>query len=1019
MISLRNCLAACLILCCHQLAAQQQDLYFEHYTSLNGLSQNSGYSITQDQYGFIWMGTQEGLNRFDGYEFISYRKPFAGSASTSNQVDALLAGHAGRLWAGTQDGLFLLNPQSGKFETFSKLFGRPPSTLDKVSILKLFEDDHQNTWILTRYNGLFITDSSGRSKQYFPEEGQNDRLTDITMDDLQRVWICDLNNIYWYDAAHDKFRNIQLSLTNKGYINFRTLCWFNHELWIGTAEHGILIYDPATGNTRSFSPPLTEGTLHAVYCMLADSQQQLWIGTRNEGLYRFNPFTGEMIRCRYREEQPGALRKDFVLSLFEDRQGILWIGLSGGGFAKYDIYNSIFHTIRKNYRNNSQLNDNMLFTLFSTGDGQLFIGAQNGGLVKWNTLNNSFTSYKDLSASGVTHNTVYGIAPGNGSQLWLATWGGLCKLDPDAAPPAFSAYSTGKDLSKTYLYSVFRPSAGDTLLVSGMNGLYQFDMKMEKWINWVDRDSFLLYNKPVVRCFYEDEDQLVWMGTEGMGLLLLDRKKNAISHIDLPYLNTKNVRSLYQDRSSQLWIGTDNGLVQYDPVKRSVIKIWQTTHGLANNVIYGILQDQQQRLWLSTNNGLSCFDVKAGRYFNYDISYGLQGTEFNTNCCYRDPRGIMYFGGIEGLTWFHPGNVPADKFNPPPVITGFQVMNNPYQSDSSLQLQQHISLKPNQNFFTVEFSALNFSHTNRTIYAYKLSGVDADWVYCGNRRTAGYTKLAPGHYTFQVRSANSQGNWNSAITTLQITILPEFWQTAWFRATVIFLAIALTWWLIRRRIKQIRHEASLQQKISTTEMMALRAQMNPHFIFNCINSIDALIQSNDKYNATVYLNKFARLIRNILDSSNQHAVPLSKDLDTLKLYIELEQLRNENKFTVSFDVPDDILNDDLKVPPLIIQPYVENAILHGLRNRPGNDGKLIISISRAEDYLLYIIEDNGVGRSAAMTNIRRENASYGMAMTRDRVKLFNKETDASVLITDLEDNDQPAGTRIEVRLKIQ
>ncbi|QEC42687.1 sensor histidine kinase [Pseudobacter ginsenosidimutans] len=1020
MIAIRYFLAACFLLCCQQLAARQQDLYFENYTSLNGLSQNSGYSITQDHHGFIWMGTQEGLNRFDGYEFISYRKPFAGSASTSNQVDALLAGHSGRLWAGTQDGLFLLNPQSGQFETFSKFFRQPASTPDSVSILKLFEDHQLNTWILTRYNGLFKVDGNGHYQHYFSGEGQNDRLIDITADNHNRIWICDLNNLYWYDAVRDRFNLVPMNHSISKGMKFRTLCWFNNELWIGTAEHGILIYDPVTGLTHAFTPPLIEGTLHAVNCMMADSEQQLWIGTRNEGLYRYNPFTAQFTRCRYREDQPGSLRKDFVLSLFEDRQGIIWIGLSGGGVAKYDIYNSIFHTIRKNYRNNTQLNDNMLFSLYSNGDGQLFIGAQNGGVVKWNTNNNSFTSYKDISPSGVTHNTVYGIAPGKAGQLWLATWGGLCKLDLNAHPSnAFTPYSTGKDISKTWLYSVFRPSQGNTLLVSGMNGLYQFDPEMEKWTNWIDKDSMLLYNKPVVRCFYEDDRQRIWMGTEGMGLLLLDPANNSISSIDLPQLNTRNVRSLYQDRTGQLWIGSDNGLVQYDPQKKAVIKIWQTEDGLANNVVYGILQDQQQRLWLSTNNGLSCFDPEAKKFLNYDVSYGLQGTEFNTNCCYRDARGMMYFGGIEGLTWFHPGNVPADKFNPPPVITGFHVMNHPYQSDSSLQLQQHIRLQPNQNFFNIEFSSLNFSHTNRTVYAYKLSGVDADWVYCGNKRTANYTKLSPGDYTFEVRSANNQGNWNKAITRLQITILPEFWQTSWFLALLILLAIALTWWLLRRRIKQIRHEAALQQKISTTEMMALRAQMNPHFIFNCINSIDALIQSNDKYNATVYLNKFAKLIRNILDSSNQPAIPLSRDLNTLKLYIELEQLRNENKFTVSFNVPEDILQDDLKVPPLIIQPYVENAILHGLRNRPGNDGRLIISVSRKDDYLLYLIEDNGVGRSATKTNIRKENISYGMAMTRDRVKLFNKETDASVLITDLHEHDQPAGTRIEVRLKIQ
>ena len=379
----------------------------------------------------------------------------------------------------------------------------------------------------------------------------------------------------------------------------------------------------------------------------------------------------------------------------------------------------------------------------------------------------------------------------------------------------------------------------------------------------------------------------------------------------------------------------------------------------------------------------------------------------------------MYFGGIEGLTWFHPSNVPSNKFNPPPVITGFSLLNSNKQPAQYLQHQAAIHLHHTQNFFTIEFSSLNFSHTNHTIYAYKLIGVDEDWVNCGNRRSASYTKLSPGNYTFQVRSANSQGNWSEEVASLPITIMPAFWQTKWFMALILLLAIALIWWLIRRRIMHIRRQAALQHKISTTEMMALRAQMNPHFIFNCINSIDALIQSNDKYNATVYLNKFARLIRNILDSSNQHVVPLQKDLDTLKLYIELEQLRNEHRFTAQIDVPEELLQDDVKVPPLIIQPYVENAILHGLRNRPGNSGQLTIRLFRKGDQLHYVIEDNGVGRNAAMTGIRKENVSYGMAMSRDRVKLFNKETNASVQITDLYEKDLPAGTRIEVQLKIQ
>ena len=235
--------------------------------------------------------------------------------------------------------------------------------------------------------------------------------------------------------------------------------------------------------------------------------------------------------------------------------------------------------------------------------------------------------------------------------------------------------------------------------------------------------------------------------------------------------------------------------------------------------------------------------------------------------------------------------------------------------------------------------------------------------------------------------------------------------------------------LVADKIKSIEAEQSLQhariemysmnEQLSKAKLEALRSQMNPHFIFNCINSIDALIQSNDKYHATVYLNKFAKLIRNILDSSKQNTVTLAKDLDTLKLYIELEQLRHENKFTAEIKADDALLQDDYKVPPLIIQPFVENAILHGIRYRQDNNGKLTISVTKQDGYLQYIIEDNGVGRNTFNSQVQKEKLSYGIDMSNDRVKLFNNEEKASVKITDLLDKDKPAGTKVEVLLKIQ
>ena len=234
--------------------------------------------------------------------------------------------------------------------------------------------------------------------------------------------------------------------------------------------------------------------------------------------------------------------------------------------------------------------------------------------------------------------------------------------------------------------------------------------------------------------------------------------------------------------------------------------------------------------------------------------------------------------------------------------------------------------------------------------------------------------------------------------------------------------------LVADKIKSIEAEQSLQhariemysinEQLSKARLEALRSQMNPHFIFNCINSIDALIQSNDKYNATVYLNKFAKLIRGILDSSKQNTVSLANDLDTLKLYIELEQFRHEDKFTAEIKADDELLQDDYKVPPLIIQPFVENAILHGLRYRNDHCGRLLISVARQGNYLQYLVEDNGVGRKTFNNHLQKNKVSYGIDMSNERVKLFNNEEKTSVQITDLFSNGKPSGTKVEVYLKV-
>ena len=338
--------------------------------------------------------------------------------------------------------------------------------------------------------------------------------------------------------------------------------------------------------------------------------------------------------------------------------------------------------------------------------------------------------------------------------------------------------------------------------------------------------------------------------------------------------------------------------------------------------------------------------------------------------------------------------------------------------DSVYSLQAKLNLDHGHNKLQFEFSSPGFINEKQLFYSYRLSGSANDaWTEASNQHTVSYASLQPGNYRFEVRTMGWDGTWGKT-ADFEFNIRPPFWQTGWFLLLCLLFLFALVYLGVRKRVQIVRNKAALKQKITETEMMALKAQMNPHFMFNCINSIDAFIHTNDKYNATLYLNKFAKLLRNILDSSKQNIVSFTKDIETLKLYIELEELRNDNKFKTRLHIDEELLVSDYKVPPLIIQPFVENAILHGLKNKDGNDGLLEIEIKKMGEKIEYSIKDNGIGRAAASQIAQNKESSYGMQLSYDRIRLFNKEPEASIKFIDLFHDGKAVGTLIKVALKI-
>ena len=350
-------------------------------------------------------------------------------------------------------------------------------------------------------------------------------------------------------------------------------------------------------------------------------------------------------------------------------------------------------------------------------------------------------------------------------------------------------------------------------------------------------------------------------------------------------------------------------------------------------------------------------------------------------------------------------------------IDKIKINNDSYAFNNN---QQSISLAYFQKNISIDFASINYNKSITLQYASKMEGIDRDWNQNRQLTTANYSNLSPGQYTFMVKAKAQAGEWGP-VTRLQIIITQVFWKTTWFLLLITGAALLLAFFLIRRRITNIRKGAELKQKLSETEMMALRSQMNPHFIFNCLNSIDNLIQNNEKEKATLYLSKFAKLIRSILETSKNNVVPCWKDMETLKLYLELEELRWDKKISYTISIADEILHGDYKVPPLVIQPFVENAIHHGLLNKIGSDRKLKIIVAVSSNKIYYTIEDNGVGRAKAASYKQLNkpaHESMGMQITTDRINLFNQSNlGGAVKISDLTDaGHQPAGTKVEVEL---
>ncbi|MCH8332256.1 MAG: histidine kinase, partial [Bacteroidetes bacterium] len=451
--------------------------------------------------------------------------------------------------------------------------------------------------------------------------------------------------------------------------------------------------------------------------------------------------------------------------------------------------------------------------------------------------------------------------------------------------------------------------------------------------------------------------------------------------------------------------------------------------GLSSNLVYLMhFSDNYNRLWIGTNQGLNklkvdVFEETTEKIIeHYSKEEGFDGVECNSNGVYEEETGEIWFGTVNGLIRFDPSRYIPNETESKTDITGFRILYK------DTLLSNHAMLEPNMNHISFDFIGVCLTNPSKVLYKHMLEGFEDQWSPETKTNQVTYSNLKPGDYTFKVASSNNEALWNVNPASFSFTIGTPFWQSWWFLLMTLTAIAGSGWSIFHSRIMALKRKIGINRSMDRIKLLALRAQMNPHFIFNSLNSIQHFINSNEKMQANVYLSKFAELMRMILDDSQRLHVTLGDELSKIKLFIELESLRFQNIFEYSIEIAEEIDEDETNIPAMIIQPYVENAIIHGLLNLPEKEdpntvpGKLSISFELEDNFIICVVEDNGVGRENSKKLKERypqkQHAPAGMKITQERLDMLNltKDTHLSVTIEDLKENGKACGTRVIIRI---
>lgn len=800
--------------------AQQSHLKFKKLTTQQGLSLNTITCILKDSRGFMWFGTADGLNRYDGYTFKIYKyNPKDPSSLRYNHITAICEDYKGRLWVGTNGGgISRLDRNTDAFVHYQEDYNDTGS-ISNSAITAIYEDRNHDLWIGTYWGLNLYNEETNKFTRFYTYDEEyslsSNVIADVVEDNFGNLWV----------ATKDKGLNLfdRKTHTCKRYLNnpdvpksissnviSTLLSDSKGRLWIGTLDSGLNLFQPEGEGFLHFKNVPNDYTSisgNNIFSLEDDGQGNLWVGTETNGLNYYNFNENTFFTHWYLPDDPAAINSASIISLLRDKQGLLWIGTSSGGVNIYDSnLPALLH-----YKTNA--NSNIVNTFAEDKEGNIWIGTDGGGLDMLNRTSNQVMHYTHQAGNknSLNNNVIVTLLTDRKGNMWIGTYGGGANYY-DRQNDKFYHYTQGEkdtDLNNNNIYALLEDDEGRVwmgTLGGGVNVLEKATGKIVKYLFKYGNPNTISNN--YVSCIIKDRKGDIWVGTFGGGISLFNKKEESFTTFRNDYANLGNnvVTCLSVDSQNNLWVGTHgNGLCLFDKEAKRFIP-YTTVDGLPNDVVNGIHEDDQGNLWISTNNGISKFNRKNKTFRNYDIWDGLQDSQFRRGASLKTKNGEILFGGNNGFNMFAPDKIKDNSYIPPVIISDFQIFNKPVvpgEEKSPLQKNitesEEIILNYDQSVFTLEFTALNYTLPEKNQYAYKLEGFDQNWNYVKTQRRATYTNLDPGEYIFKVKASNHDGIWNKKGTSLKIIITPPFWRTWWFilLAIMAIVSSAYIWYTIR------------------------------------------------------------------------------------------------------------------------------------------------------------------------------------------------------------------------------